>query len=72
MQRRPVFDDLAQREQFRDRLALAGITIPDAKLNPRPSFASSVLAEDDQRSTVKAALGWFASVFREGTYCEDL
>ena len=67
MRRRPVFDDLALREQFRDRLALAAISIPDAKLNLRPSFPLSILTEDGRRSAVEAALGWFASVFREGT-----
>lgn len=67
MRRRPVFDDLAMRERFRDQLTLAGISIPDAKLNLRPSFALSILTEDGRRSAVEAALGWFASVFREGT-----
>ncbi|SHN69772.1 Alkylated DNA nucleotide flippase Atl1, participates in nucleotide excision repair, Ada-like DNA-binding domain [Geodermatophilus obscurus] len=67
MRRRLVFDDLAMREQFRDQLALAGISIPDAKLNLRPSFSLSILTEDDRRSAVEAALGWFASVFRAGS-----
>ncbi len=67
MRRRLVFNDLAMREQFRDQLALAGISIPDAKLNLRPSFSLSILTEDDRRSAVEAALGWFTSVFREGT-----
>jgi len=66
MRRRRVFDDLALREEFRDRLAEAGIEIPDTKLSLRPSFSLSVLADDANRSAVNAALAWFAATYRAG------
>jgi len=63
MRRRPVFVELELREQFRDRLAGAGITIPDAKLSLRPSFPIAVLADDARRGSVNQALSWFAATF---------
>jgi alkylated DNA nucleotide flippase Atl1 len=63
MRNRPVFDDPAMRRAFRDRLAAAGIDIPDAKLSLRPSFAISLLADDDQRAALVEALEWFAQAF---------
>ena len=44
MRRRPVFDDIALREEFRQRLQAAGVTIPDSKLNLRPSFRLDILS----------------------------
>jgi len=67
MRRRPVFDDLELREEFRDRLAKAEIVIPDTKLNLRPSFPVALLADEARRAAVKDALDWFAVTFREGT-----
>lgn len=64
MRRRPVFVELELREQFRDRLAVAGITIPDAKLSLRPSFPIAVLADDARRGSVNEALSWFSATFR--------
>jgi hypothetical protein len=62
--RRPVFDDVELREEFRDRLAKAEIVIPDTKLNLRPSFPVAVLADEARRAVVMDALDWFAVTFR--------
>ncbi len=64
MRRRPVFNDLALREEFRNRLSRAGIAIPDTKLSLRPSFGLIVLADNARRAAVVIALAWFASTFR--------
>ena len=64
MRRRPVFDDIALREEFRRRLQSAGIPIPESKLNLRPSFHVDVLRDPAARAAVKSALEWFAVVFR--------
>ena len=64
MRRRPVFDDVALRDEFRQRLLSAGIVIPESKLNLRPSFRVDLLADPDASSAVKAALEWFAMVFK--------
>jgi hypothetical protein len=64
MRRRPVFDDVELREEFRDRLAKAEIVIPDTKLNLRPSFPVAVLANEERRAVVMDALDWFAATFR--------
>ena len=45
MRRRPVFDDIALREEFRQRLQAAGLTIPESKLNLRPSFRLDILRD---------------------------
>ncbi len=63
MRRRPVFDELELREAFRDELEPAGITIPDAKLNLRPSFPITLLAVAERRQAVATALDWFAETF---------
>jgi len=63
MRRRPVFVELKLREKFRDQLAVAGITIPDAKLSLRPSFPIVVLEDDARRGNVNEALSWFAATF---------
>jgi len=64
MRRRPVFDDAALREEFRQRLQAAGISIPESKLNLRPSFRIDLLTDPATRAEVKSALEWFALVFR--------
>jgi alkylated DNA nucleotide flippase Atl1 len=63
MRRRPVFEDLTLRREFRDRLAAVGIVIPDAKLNLRPSFRLDVLTDPAANEVVKSALAWFAITF---------
>jgi hypothetical protein len=64
MRRRPVFDDIALREEFRQRLQMAGITIPESKLNLRPSFRFDVLRDPATLTAVESALEWFAIMFR--------
>ena len=64
MRRRPVFDDIALREEFRQRLQAAGITIPESKLNLRPSFRLDVLHDPAALIAVESALEWFAIMFR--------
>ncbi len=64
MRRRPVFDDIALRDEFRQRLDAAGIRIPEAKLNLRPSFRLDLLREPDTRRAVQGALEWFVLTFR--------
>jgi alkylated DNA nucleotide flippase Atl1 len=63
MRRRPVFDDAALREEFRERLEQAGVDIPRSKLSLRPSFALDAVSDPARRSALKAALEWFAMVF---------
>ncbi len=64
MRRRPVFDDISLREEFRQRLQAAGITIPESKLNLRPSFGVDTLCDPVALTAVKSALEWFAIIFR--------
>ena len=63
MRRRPVFDDVERRDEFRRRLRPAGILISDSKLNLRPSFPVELLRDPTARSVVKTALEWFVLVF---------
>ena len=63
MRRRPVFDDIALREEFRQRLQAAGITIPESKLNLRPSFRLDMFRDPAALTAVESALEWFAIVF---------
>ena len=64
MRRRPVFDDITLREEFRQRLQLAGITIPESKLSLRPSFRFDTLRDPAALTAVESALEWFVIVFR--------
>jgi hypothetical protein len=64
MRRRPVFDDITLREEFRQRLQAAGIAIPESKLNLRPSFRVDMLRDPARLSAVESALEWFVIVFR--------
>jgi len=59
-----LFDDVALRDEFRRRLQAAGISIPESKLNLRPSFPVDVLRDPAALTAVKSALEWFAVVFR--------
>ena len=63
MRRRPVFEDVALGEKFRQRLDAAGIRIPEAKLNLRPSFRIDLLREPDTLRAVQGALEWFVLTF---------
>ena len=64
MRRRPVFDDISLREEFRQRLQAAGLIIPESKLNLRPSFRCDALRDPALLTAVESALEWFALVFR--------
>jgi len=64
MRRRPVFDDIALREEFRQRLQAAGVMIPDSKLNLRPSFRFDILRDPAALTAIESALEWFAIMFR--------
>jgi alkylated DNA nucleotide flippase Atl1 len=57
---RPPFDDLAMREELRERLNKApGVKIPAAKVDLRPGFPLDVLADAESRSLVIEVLTWF-------------
>jgi alkylated DNA nucleotide flippase Atl1 len=64
MRRRPVFEDIALRDEFRQRLQAAGIAIPESKLNLRPSFDVGMLSDLAVLTAVESALEWFAIIFR--------
>jgi alkylated DNA nucleotide flippase Atl1 len=57
---RPPFDDIALREQLRQRLnQLPGVDIAAAKLALRPSFPLTVLTEGDATKILVEHLRWF-------------
>lgn len=63
MQYRPPFDDIAVREEFRQRLnAVPGVDLPAVKLAMRPGFDVSLLAPFAARTSVLEALRWFRHV----------
>ncbi len=62
MRRRPVFEDPALRDEFRQRLESAGVVLPRSKLNLRPSFRLEILADYPARTAIKDALEWFVMV----------
>jgi hypothetical protein len=64
MRRRPVFDDIALRDEFRQRLQATGIAIPESKLNLRPSFGADTLRDPVASAAVESALEWFTIIFR--------
>jgi alkylated DNA nucleotide flippase Atl1 len=60
MASRPPFDDVDLRHQFRERLdAIAGIDVPTSKIELRPSFQLSVLADTAARDAVIEELAWY-------------
>lgn len=60
MSTRTPFDDIALREEFRQRLnKLPGVRIAAAKLALRPGFPLEVLADAAAREALIAHLGWF-------------
>ena len=57
---RTPFDDIALREEFRQRLTeLPGVKIAPAKLALRPGFPLGVLADVEAREALIDHLGWF-------------
>jgi alkylated DNA nucleotide flippase Atl1 len=61
--RRAPFDDPALREQLRQRLnTVAGIDLPAAKIELRPSFPLDVLESPANRDALVEHLAWFRGV----------
>jgi hypothetical protein len=61
--RRAPFDDPALREQLRQRLnTVAGIDLPAAKIELRPSFPLDVLESPANRDALVEHLAWFREV----------
>jgi len=60
MQYRPPFDDMALREEFRQRLsAIPGVDLPAVKVTMRPGFKVALLVDEQSRERLLAALAWF-------------
>jgi alkylated DNA nucleotide flippase Atl1 len=60
MARRPPFDEIQLREEFRQRLnRIPGVDLPAAKIEMRPSFPLAVLADSAAYEVFTAALDWF-------------
>nr|BAX90003.1 hypothetical protein [Kibdelosporangium sp. AK-AA56] len=60
LSRRSPFNDLAQREELRQRLnKIDGVDLPAAKIDLRPGFDLSILANSQAREQLTDALGWF-------------
>ena len=61
---RPPFDDIAIREEFRERLNRApGVEISASRLNSRPPIAIEVLGDEAARREIDDALAWFFELF---------
>jgi alkylated DNA nucleotide flippase Atl1 len=64
---RPPFDDLALRQQFRERLnAVPGIKLAESRIDKRPSFPIDVLTSESSREGVVTALQWFVDQVAPG------
>ena len=62
MQYRPPFDDVAVREEFRQRLnAVPEVELPAVKLAMRPGFDMTLLVQEKSRDRLLEALAWFRS-----------
>jgi hypothetical protein len=60
MAARPPFDDIELRREFLNRLnKIAGVDLPDAKLELRPGFGVELLTDTASRETFVDALTWF-------------
>ncbi|HEC08826.1 MAG TPA: DUF262 domain-containing protein [Acidimicrobiales bacterium] len=60
MARRPPFDDIELRQEFRRRLnTIPGIDLPAAKIALRPSFPITHLADEPVRKQLEEHLAWF-------------
>jgi hypothetical protein len=61
---RPPFDDIAVREEFRERLNRApGVEISASRLNSRPPIPIEVLGNEVARQEMDDALAWFFEMF---------
>ena len=57
---RPPFDDVELRREFLNRLnKIAGVDLPEAKLELRPGFGMELLTDAASRETFVDALTWF-------------
>jgi len=57
---RPPFDDIQMREEFRQRLnRIPGVDLPASKIELRPTFPLSVLADPAALEMLIQALDWF-------------
>jgi alkylated DNA nucleotide flippase Atl1 len=57
---RPPFDDIQLREEFRERLnKTPGVDLPASKIELRPTFPLTILADLQARELFTAALEWF-------------
>jgi uncharacterized protein with ParB-like and HNH nuclease domain/alkylated DNA nucleotide flippase Atl1 len=60
MQYRPPFDDVALREELRQRLnAVPGVDLPAVKLAMRPGFDVALLVDEQSQERLVEALAWF-------------
>lgn len=60
MAKRPPFDDLHLRQQFRDRLnVIEGIELPGDSLDKRPSFDLAILGRPEVLDELISAMAWF-------------
>jgi alkylated DNA nucleotide flippase Atl1 len=72
MSRRRPFDNLALREELRQRLnTIDGVDLPAAKINLRPGFALDVLATTSARANLIETLAWFHDLTRPGRQLGD-
>lgn len=63
---RPPFDDVAVREEFRQRLNRApDVDIAPSRLNSRPPIPIEILGDDVARQYIDDALAWFFKKFDE-------
>lgn len=60
MAKRPPFDDLGLRQQFRDRLnRIDGVDLPDDSLDKRPSFEMALLTKPAVLDELISIMAWF-------------
>jgi hypothetical protein len=63
LRRRPPFDDLARREELRQRFnGIDGVDLPAAKVDLRPGFDLGVLLDAGARERLVEVLDWFYTV----------
>jgi alkylated DNA nucleotide flippase Atl1 len=64
---RPPFDDLARREELRQRMnKIEGVDLPLAKIDLRPGFDLDILLAPQARDILLETLTWFHTEARDG------